>query len=72
MALPRVLKAFTAFVDGTNYMGEVPELTMPTLFRKMEEYRAHRMQGPVDLDLGQEKMEAELNGAGWLKDLAKK
>ena len=72
MALPRVMKAFAAFVDGTNYMGEVPELTLPTLSRKMEEYRAGGMQGPVDLDFGQEKMEAELKGAGWLKDLAKK
>jgi P2 family phage contractile tail tube protein len=72
MALPRVLKAFAAFVDGTNYMGEVPEVTLPTLSRKMEEYRAGGMQGPVDLDFGQEKMEAELKGAGWLKDLAKK
>ena len=72
MALPRVLKAFAAFVDGTNYMGEVPELTLPTLSRKMEEYRAGGMQGPVDLDFGQEKMEAELKGAGWLKDIAKK
>ena len=72
MALPRVLKAFAAFVDGTNYMGEVPEVTLPTLSRKMEEYRAGGMQGPVDLDFGQEKMEAELKGAGWIKGLMSK
>ncbi|MBZ0134688.1 MAG: phage major tail tube protein [Rhodanobacter sp.] len=72
MALPRKLKAFAAFVDGTNYMGEVPEIKLPTLSRKMEEYRSGGMNGPVSLDFGQEKMEAELKGAGWIAGLADK
>lgn len=72
MALPRKLKAFAAFVDGTNYMGQVPEVTLPTLKRKMEEYRSGGMNGPVDLDFGQEKMEAELKAAGWIAGLASK
>lgn len=72
MGLPRKLKAFAAFVDGTNYMGEVPEVTRPTLSRKMEEYRGGGMNGPVDLDFGQEKMEAEIKGAGWLKGMVAK
>lgn len=69
MGLPRKLKHFATFVDGTNYMGDVPEVTLPTLTRKMEEYRGGGMNGPIDVDLGQEKMEAEIKGAGWLKDL---
>jgi P2 family phage contractile tail tube protein len=72
MALPRKLKAFAAFVDGTNYMGEVPEVTLPTLSRKMEEYRSGGMNGPVSLDFGQEKMEAEIKAAGWIAGLAAK
>ena len=72
MGLPRKLTHFATFVDGTNYMGEMPEVTLPTLTRKMEEYRGGGMNGPIDLDMGQEKMEAELKGAGWLKDIAKK
>ena len=72
MGLPRKLKAFAAFVDGTNYMGEMPEVTLPTLSRKMEAYRGGGMNGEIDLDFGQEKMEAELKGAGWLKGLAGK
>ena len=72
MGLPRKLTHFATFVDGTNYMGEMPEVTLPTLTRKMEEYRGGGMNGPIDLDMGQEKMEAELKGAGWIKDLAKK
>lgn len=72
MGLPRKLKNFATFVDGTNYMGEVPEVTLPTLTRKMEEYRGGGMNGPIDVDLGQEKMEAEIKGAGWIKGLMAK
>ncbi len=72
MGLPRKLKNFATFVDGVNYMGEMPEVTLPTLTRKMEEYRAGGMNGPIDLDMGQEKMEAELKGAGWIKGLMAK
>lgn len=72
MALPRKLKAFAAFVDGTNYMGEVPEVTLPTLTRKLEEYRGGGMNGPIELDFGQEKMEAEIKAAGWIGGLVAK
>lgn len=72
MALPRKLKAFAAFVDGTNYMGEVPEITLPKLSRKLEEYRGGGMQGPIELDMGQEKMEAEIKASGWVAGLASK
>ncbi|RYF02246.1 MAG: phage major tail tube protein [Comamonadaceae bacterium] len=72
MALPRKLKGFAVFVDGTNYMGEMPEVTLPTLSRKMEEYRAGGMNGPIELDMGMEKMEAELKGSGWVTGLTAK
>ena len=29
MGLPRKLTHFATFVDGTNYMGEMPEVTLP-------------------------------------------
>jgi len=72
MGLPRKLKNFATFVDGTNYMGETPEVTLPTLSRKTEEYRSGGMNGPIELDLGQEKMEAEIKGAGWISGLMSK
>lgn len=72
MGLPRKLVNFATFQDGTNYMGETPEVTLPTLTRKMEEYRAGGMDGPIDLDFGQEKMEAEIKAAGWPKGLMSK
>ena len=29
MGLPRKLKNFATFIDGENYMGEMPEVTLP-------------------------------------------
>ena len=58
--LPRKIKAFQLFVDGIGYVGEVEEATNPKLTRKMEEYRSGGMQGPIDIDLGQEKAEMEI------------
>ena len=72
MALPRKLVNFATFIDGTNYMGETPEVTLPKLARKVEEFRAGGMEGPIDLDFGQEKMEAEIKAAGWPKGLVSK
>jgi len=69
MGLPQKLKNFATFIDGVNYMGETPEVTLPTLSRKMEEYRSGGMNGPVSLDLGQEKMEAEIKAAGVQTDM---
>lgn len=59
MALPSKLKNLNLFNDGLSYIGLVTEFKLPTLTRKMEEYRAGGMVGPVDVDLGQEKIEAE-------------
>lgn len=72
MALPRKLKNFATFVDGVNYMGEVPEVNLPKLTRKMEDYRSGGMNGPIQLDYGSDKLEAEIKGAGWMSGLAAK
>ncbi len=58
--LPRKIKAFQIFVDGQGYVGEGEEATLPKLTRKMEEYRSGGMNGPIGVDLGQEKAEMEL------------
>ncbi len=71
MGLPRKLKQFAVFADGVNYMGEIPEVTLPTITRQMEDYRGGGMGGPVKLDYGMEAMEAELKAAGWLMDMLK-
>jgi P2 family phage contractile tail tube protein len=69
MGLPRKLKNFALFADGENYMGEVPEVTLPTLTRQMDEYRGGGMNMPIQHDFGMEGMEAEIKAAGWFEGL---
>lgn len=57
--IPRVLKNFSLIVDGRGYAGKVAELTLPKLSRKMEEYRGGGMQGPIEIDMGLEKLECD-------------
>ncbi len=67
MAMPRTLKNFNLFNDGNSYMGQVEEVTLPKLTRKMEEYRGGGMIGAVQLDMGQEKVELEWKCAGFMR-----
>lgn len=69
MALPSKLKNLNLFNDGASYLGQVTEFKLPTLTRKMEEYRAGGMLGPVDIDLGQEKIEAEWKCGGLMREV---
>ncbi len=69
MGLPRKIKNFATFVDGISYLGEMPEVALPKLARKMDDYRSGGMNAPVKADFGMEGMEAELTAAGYMKDL---
>ncbi|WP_375592125.1 phage major tail tube protein [Chitiniphilus eburneus] len=69
MALPRILTKFNVFHNGTSHLGEVAELVLPKLTRKVDEYRGGGMGGPVDLDLGNEKLELEATYGGWMYDI---
>jgi uncharacterized protein len=64
MGLPSKLKNFNLFNDAESYMGQVPEVTLPKLSRKMEEYRAGGMTGPVEVDHGNEKIELQWTAGG--------
>jgi P2 family phage contractile tail tube protein len=68
MLLPSKLKNFDVFQNGVSWAGLVPSVTLPKLSRKMEEYAAGGMAGPVDIDLGQEKLELSFTAGGLLKD----
>lgn len=59
MALPRKLKHFNAFLDGESWLGLIPELTLPKLARKLDDYRGGGMEGPVKVDMGQEGIEID-------------
>jgi P2 family phage contractile tail tube protein len=71
MGLPSKLKNFNLFNDGNSYMGQVPEVTLPKLSRKMEEYRAAGMSGPVSVDYGSEAIALEWTAGGIIKDALK-
>lgn len=64
MALPRKLKNFNLFNNGNNYLGQIEEVTLPKLSRKMEEWRGGGMDGPVQIDLGQENIELAWTAGG--------
>lgn len=67
MGLPRTLKNFNVFADGESWMGEVSEVQLPKLTKKLEEYRGAGMPGPADIDLGLEKLEMEMTCGGLMK-----
>ncbi|REE92632.1 phage major tail tube protein [Cupriavidus plantarum] len=71
MALPAKLKNFNVFADGVSFAGQTEELTLPKLTRKLEEYRAGGMNGPVEIDLGNEKMEMEATYGGLQRQIFK-
>ncbi|MCA3199957.1 phage major tail tube protein [Cupriavidus sp.] len=58
--LPKVLKNMNLFVDGRGYAGRIDEIQLPKLTLKTEEHRAGGMDMPVEIDLGMDKLEAEL------------
>ncbi|PUE20344.1 phage major tail tube protein [Limnohabitans sp. WS1] len=69
MGLPRKLKNFNLFVEGRGYQGEIDEVNLPKLMRKMDEHRAGGMVGPVKLDFGPKELEMEWTVSGWSPNL---
>jgi P2 family phage contractile tail tube protein len=67
--IPKILKNFNAFVDGRGYAGKVDEITLPKLTVKTEEHRAGGMDVPVEIDMGMEKLEAEITFAEYDAEL---
>ena len=71
MGLPRKLKNFNLFQNGVSFMGMVPEVTLPKLSRKMEEYRAGGMIAPVSIFHGLEKLSMSVTIGGIGADVLK-
>jgi uncharacterized protein len=57
MALPRILRNFSLYVDGIGYAGRVTEANPPGLTIQTEEFRAGGMDAPVEIDMGMEALE---------------
>ena len=71
MALPNSLKNFNVFDDGNSFMGVIEEVKLPKLSRKMESFRGGGMDGEIEIDLGQEKLEIEQVCGGFVLDAYK-
>lgn len=69
MGLPRKLKNFVLFQDGVSFLGQIPELNLPKLSRKMEDYHAGGMSAPIKSDMGMEGMELEWTAGGFMREL---
>lgn len=71
MSLPRKLKNMNTFGNGESFLGQVTEVKLPVLTRKMEGYRGGGMSGEVDIDFGQEKLECEHKYGGLMRSILK-
>lgn len=71
MGMPRILRKFAVFNDGLAYLGEVSEIALPKLTRKMEDWRGGGMDRPVSIDMGGEALEMELTFGGPMRDVLK-
>lgn len=52
MPLPPILKNMNMFHNGVSYVGQIPEVTIPKLARKIESYRGGGMDGELGIDMG--------------------
>jgi P2 family phage contractile tail tube protein len=57
------------FSEGEAFIGEVMEVTLPKLNRKLEEWRGGGMDSPVSLDMGGEKLEMESTFGGPMRQI---
>lgn len=64
MALPKKLRDFNLFGDGDNWQGQISEIVLPKLVRKMEEWRGGGMDLAIEIDMGMEKIEFEWTAGG--------
>ncbi|MFM0075277.1 phage major tail tube protein [Paraburkholderia sediminicola] len=71
MGMPRKLKGFNLFHNGNNFRGQVAEITLPKLTRKMEDYQGGGMSGPIKIDFGQEAIQMEWTCGGFMSEVLK-
>ena len=64
-----VRKNFNLFVDGQGYAGQIENFTPPVLKVLTEETRLAGMDGPIDLDMGIEKLTAGFEMISYDRDV---
>jgi len=69
MAMPNIMKDFNLIGDGNNWQGQIPTLTLPELTRRMVEYEGGGMEGPIEVDQGDEVKTFEWTAGGLIVDI---
>ena len=69
--IPQTLFMMNMFIDGMNFSGDVPTLSLPKLKIKTAEYQGGGMDAPIDMDQGMEKLEASFSTKGVRRDAMK-
>lgn len=67
--LPPKLKNFNLFVDGASFLGLAKQIELPKIAMAGEEYRGAGMLGPVDMDMGLEKLEMTATYGGLIPEV---
>lgn len=69
MGFPSKLKDFDLYINGTDHAGVIPELTIPKLALKSEEFHAGGMVAPLDITLGLQKIEFDFTLGGLIESI---
>lgn len=64
-----MLKNYDTFVNGDNFIGQIPEVGLGKIAEKVESYRGGGMLGEVDLSMGLDKFEVEIKAGGPIRGL---
>ncbi|WP_408586575.1 phage major tail tube protein [Novosphingobium sp.] len=64
MGFPSKLKQLDCFIDGQGHQGTVEEVELPKIALKTDDWRGGGMLGPVDIDMGLDKIEMGVTMGG--------
>lgn len=61
---PIVQKFFDVFDQNKSFLNQAKSIELPKLVRKMEDYKGGGMDGDIQIDMGQDKMECTITYVG--------
>lgn len=64
MQMPHTLKAFNYFDNGNSWQGQVDEIELPKIKKKIEDHQGAGMQAPAPMQLGYEALEMSATMGG--------
>lgn len=68
MGFPSKLKNVNFHIDGIGFLGTIEEVELPKIALKTDDFRGGGMLGPVDIDMGLDKIELGATMAGLIAE----